>query len=195
MPAGRKHWRKVWRSTTRNRTLRRATPEHRWLWVVLLLIPDDIETGRLETDGEPCTSEDIADEAALPFQVTRAGLDYFIKAGMVAIAEDSCYLIPKYQVHQESPSAARMRKQRQTQTQKQKQKQKQKGKLRHSAAHSDVTVQTRRRRRRIHDDDYETFGHLPQFTEYEDYIDNLPPRTRRLRFAVWQAQHLEDPDE
>ena len=104
----RRMWVKFWRRTPYNRTLRRAPIATRWLWAVLLTLPESID-GRLIGDGSSFTTEDIADAAALPLEDVTRGLNLLLSANMLRLDPDGCVQIVNFTTHQETAAASRMR--------------------------------------------------------------------------------------
>jgi hypothetical protein len=70
------------------------------VWLACILLVENLETGRIEADGLPLTSEEIADQAAVSTVETRLALDYFIERQMVGQDEDGCYVVLNYLEHQ-----------------------------------------------------------------------------------------------
>lgn len=77
-------WLRLYVETPRDQKVRRLAPEHRWLWIVLLcMAKQSPEPGKLLIGPSPATVEDIADEAKLPADVVREGLDAIERLGMI----------------------------------------------------------------------------------------------------------------
>jgi len=112
-------WFRLYSEIRRDPKIRRLTPEERWLWVAVLCIASDSPKRGylLISDDFPYEAIDIADEAALPVDVTEKGLDKLIRFGLLERDENGTYYVPKWDERQydnpsDTPEATRERKRR-----------------------------------------------------------------------------------
>jgi len=78
-------WLRLYTEVRRDRKLRRLPPEQRWLWVVILTIAKESPRPGwlLLAEGVPVTIDDLADEAAIPVDQVKAGLNSFAEQMMI----------------------------------------------------------------------------------------------------------------
>jgi hypothetical protein len=72
-------WLRLYTEVTRDRKLRRLPSDQRWLWIAILSVAKESPKPGwlLLADGVPVTTEDLADEAAVPIDQVNAGLKAF----------------------------------------------------------------------------------------------------------------------
>lgn len=72
-------WLRLYTEIRRDRKLRRLPTEQRWLWITILTIAKESPRPGwlLLAEGVPVTIEDLADEAAIPIDQVKAGINSF----------------------------------------------------------------------------------------------------------------------
>lgn len=78
-------WLRLYAEIRRDRKLRRLPTDQRWLWVVILTIAKESPQPGwlLLAEGVPVTIDDLADEAAIPVDQVKAGLNSFTDQMMI----------------------------------------------------------------------------------------------------------------
>ncbi|OPX87757.1 MAG: DNA replication protein DnaD [Pelotomaculum sp. PtaB.Bin104] len=88
-------WLRLYTEIRHERKLRRLPPAQRWLWVVILtLAKESPQQGwLLISEGVPVTLDDLADEAAIPFEDVEAGVNSFVEQKMLENIEGTWHLV------------------------------------------------------------------------------------------------------
>jgi hypothetical protein len=78
-------WLRLYTEIRNDRKLRRLSPAQRWLWVVILTIAKESPKPGylLLSEGVPVTIEDLADDAAIPLDEVKSGIEAFVAQRML----------------------------------------------------------------------------------------------------------------
>ena len=88
-------WLRLYTEIRSDRKLRRLSPAQRWLWVVILTIAKESPRPGclLLSEGVPVTVEDLADDAAIPLDEVKSGVEAFMSQKMLGQSGDVYCLV------------------------------------------------------------------------------------------------------